>query len=114
MPAIPGTVIQVRFQNPFSFQAGSYSGVQVLSREYSISHSVVVAMSAEMESYPMAIGNRPRPFRFPLLASVIVVAMVISVVTEVLQGGQVTLSFEIPTTFQEIQVLFKNSNEVHA
>jgi arylsulfatase len=53
-------------------------------------------MSAEMESYPMAIGNRPRPFRFPLLASVIVVAMVISVVTEVLQGGQVTLSFEIP------------------
>ncbi|KAI2500233.1 protein of unknown function (DUF4976) [Fragilaria crotonensis] len=53
-------------------------------------------MSAEMESSPMATGSRTRPFRFPLLASVIAAAMVISVVTEVIQGGQLTKSFEIP------------------
>ena len=49
-----------------------------------------------MESSPLAPVGRPRPFRFPLLASVIAAAILVSVVTEVLKGGQVTQSFHIP------------------
>lgn len=51
-----------------------------------------------MESSPLATvaAARSRPFRFPLLASVIAAAIVASVVTEVLKGGQVTSSFHVP------------------
>ncbi|KAI2510206.1 protein of unknown function (DUF4976) [Fragilaria crotonensis] len=51
-----------------------------------------------VEASPVPTATRPRQFlfRFPLIASVIAVAIVMSIVTEVRKGGQLTRSFEIP------------------